>query len=352
MSLHQGDCLQILPTLADNSVDLILSDPPYFKVKNEAWDKQWGKAEQFLAWLDAVATEWRRVLKPNGSLYCFASPQMAARVEVMLSKRFNILNNIIWAKTTGRWSKANKASLRGFFPSSERIIFAEHHGADNIAKSGAGYQTKCDQLRGFVFEPLRAYFESEKVRAKVLNKQIQDWFAAHDLPRYVVARHTFTNSQWAMPTAENYQALRRCFNQLGVGKYLRREYEDLRREYEDLRCEYEDLRRPFSVSPEVPYTDVWQFDPVAFYQGKHPCEKPQDLLSHVINTSTKSDAVVLDSFMGTGSTGVAALANGRRFIGIELNQAYYSTAKARIEHPTPKPLLFPAIPNQSQCSWL
>ncbi len=84
IDLYRGDCLQVMDYLPDNSVDMVLTDPPYFRVKNESWDKQWRNADTFLQWLEQVAIQWHRVLKPNGSLYCFASPQKAARVEVML----------------------------------------------------------------------------------------------------------------------------------------------------------------------------------------------------------------------------------------------------------------------------
>jgi site-specific DNA-methyltransferase (adenine-specific) len=93
-----GDCIEKMRELEDNSIDMILTDPPYFKVKNEAWDRQWDKPNEFLAWLDKCAEQWQRILKPNGSLYCFASPQMSARVEVMLMERFNVLTRITWDK--------------------------------------------------------------------------------------------------------------------------------------------------------------------------------------------------------------------------------------------------------------
>ena len=83
-----------------------------------------------------------------------------------------------------------------------------------------------------------------------------------------MAGHWFERVQWTLPTAENYEWLRGLFS----AEYLRREYEDLRREYEDLRREYEGLRRPFSVTARDQYSDVWEFDPVQGYPGKHPCE--------------------------------------------------------------------------------
>jgi adenine-specific DNA-methyltransferase len=338
VELFCGDCLDVLPTLPDNSVDLVLTDPPYFKVKGDAWDRQWDKPAQFLVWLDAVVEQLARVMKPNGSLYLFASPQMAARVECQIAVRLNVLNSLVWRKERGRWNGAGKESLRGYFPQTERIIFAEHYGADNIAKGEAGYAAKCDELRGFVFEPLRAYLDGDRERAGVSVRQVAEAFQRKSGSRTVtgMAGHWFGAVQWVLPTRANYEWLRELLNASG-GEYLRREYEDLRREYEDLRREYEDLRReyedlrrPFSVTADVPYTDVWDFPTVQAYPGKHPCEKPQPLLRHIIEASSKPGAVVLDAFMGTGSTGIACKALGREFIGIEMSPDYHAQAGRRI----------------------
>lgn len=62
----------------------------------------------------------------------------------------------------------------------------------------------------------------------------------------------------------------------------------------------------------------------------HPTEKPVSLLSFLIKTYTNTGDTVLDNAMGSGSTGVAAISNGRKFIGIELNQEYYDMARKRI----------------------
>jgi len=282
-------------------------------VKDEDWDRQWDNPAAFLAWLDQVAEQWQRLLKPNGSLYCFASPQMAAWVEVMLGQRFQVLNSLVWLKPSGRHDGACKEDLRSFFPATERIIFAEQFGADGAAMGASGYSGACDELRGFVFEPLRAYICGEYERAGMLNTEgkiatnVACGFSASS--GGMASRHYFSQSQWCLPTEAHYKAMRELLNAQG-GEYLRREYEDLRREYED-------LRRPFSVTRFDPFTDVWTFGTVKSRTGKHPCEKPQALLRHIIKSSTRPGSVVLDSFAGSGSTGQACLALGREFIGIE-----------------------------------
>ena len=342
IELHLGDCLDVMRGMADNSVDLILTDPPYYRVKGDWWDRQWDTAQGFLEWMGRLSEQWERILKPNGSLYVFASPKMAGRVECKIAERFNVLNSIVWRKPSGRHNKCSPELLRSFYPQTERIIFAEHYGADNIAKGEAGYKAKCDELRGFVFEPIRAYLDGERERAGVTRAQIDSaWRIWKNSPKSSMAVHWFGDSQWELPTATNYQWLRETLNRLNRGgQYLCREYEDLRREYEDLRREYEDLRRPFSVTADKPFTDVWDFQPVAHYPGKHPCEKPQSLLRHIIETSSKPGAVVLDCFMGTGSTGIACAKLGRNFIGIEIDPDYYALAERRIREAQAQPTLW------------
>ncbi len=64
---------------------------------------------------------------------------------------------------------------------------------------------------------------------------------------------------------------------------------------------------------------------------KHPTEKPVSLMQYYIENSSQYGDVVLDAFMGTGSTGVAALQSGRKFVGIEIDQKWFDVACERIE---------------------
>ena len=66
-------------------------------------------------------------------------------------------------------------------------------------------------------------------------------------------------------------------------------------------------------------------------EPKHPTQKPVKILEHIIKIASNPDDVVLDMFMGVGSTGVASHNLGRKFIGIEIDKAYYEAAQKRIE---------------------
>jgi site-specific DNA-methyltransferase (adenine-specific) len=245
------------------------------------------------------------------------------------------------AKPVSRAQQACKEALRAYFGASERIIFAEHYGADNIAKGESGYGAKCDALRGFVFEPLRAYLAGERDRAGIDNTTINaawcDWKGVACTSQ---TQKWFSPSCFNPPTREAYEWLRQLFHHLNHGgDYLRREYEDLRREYEDLRREYEDLRRPFAVSADVPYTDVWTFPTVAHYPGKHPCEKPIAMIEHIIRASSRPGDVVADFFLGSGTTAVACLNTGRRFVGCDNSAHWVEYAERRIAEAQMQPAL-------------
>lgn len=69
--------------------------------------------------------------------------------------------------------------------------------------------------------------------------------------------------------------------------------------------------------------------------GKHPTQKPIALMEHFIQLLSNEGDVVLDPFMGSGSTGVAAVRNHRNFIGVELDPEYYAIAQNRINEEIP-----------------
>ena len=312
VTLIQGDCLAVLPTLPVGSVNAIVVDPPYKGVLDNAWDNAWANRDEFIAWIESLLDEAYRILRPNGSLFVFAYPSLAAYVEVAIGKRFNVLNHIVWNKTNGGAASRNdKTSLRSFIPLSERIIFAEHYGADNNAKGEAGYIAACDNLRGFVFESLRKYLADEF--------DALGW-KADDLNRIcgtasMAGRHFTARSQWCLPTAEHYAKLQAAAND-------------------------GHLRRPFSIPNKDQYSHVWQFNTSASEGTLHPAQKPQALIDYIVKSSTRPGDTVLDFVMGSGTTGVACVRTGRRFIGVELDPGYFAIAQRRIAEAQLQPRLF------------
>ena len=86
--------------------------------------------------------------------------------------------------------------------------------------------------------------------------------------------------------------------------------------------DFEDIIRPFNVNKDVEFTDVWTFENVRQYRGKHPAEKPVDLLKHGSNSTTYQGDIILDCFAGSGSTGVAALELERKSILFEIEEKW------------------------------
>ena len=69
--------------------------------------------------------------------------------------------------------------------------------------------------------------------------------------------------------------------------------------------------------------------------GLHPTQKPLDVMRWCIRLTTRPGDVILDPFTGSGTTGVAAIMEGRRFVGVELDPGYYAIAHKRIANAQP-----------------
>jgi len=296
-------CEEFTPTLPDGSVNLLWLDPPYFRVVDEEWDRAWKSEADFLAWLRGVVREAARVLAPNGSLYLFASPQMGARVECIVRESMEVLNHLVWVKRQGWHAKADDEIARLYFPQTERVVFAEPFGADSSAMGAAGYAAKCEEVRGFVFEPLRAYLAAALESSGWTTSRLN---LALGFAKGGMASHYFGRSQWQLPTAAHYESMQRVMGR-----------EHLRREYDDLRREYDDLRRPFNASLGGPTTDVWEYETVSPSPAKHPCEKPASMLRDVVLASSRPGDVVCEFFGGSFRMAEAALSLGRRYIGCD-----------------------------------
>ena len=307
ITLYHGDCLEGISEI-QGEVDALITDPPYFKVKDDEWDNQWDKAADFLAWMGGWVDEVKPTLAPHASVWVFASPAMTSSVERLLGERFKVLNSIRWVKEAGWHQKIELEAQRRFTTPWEGLIFAEQYGEDSTSKEG---------LWVSVHEPIRLYLNALREEAGMSMREVNEAWQAMRGSKGQMTGHWFGQSQWLMPTQENYEWLQGVLGVRG-------------REYEDLRREYEDLRRPFHISERVNNSDVWTFDPVQGYPGKHPCEKPIGMMEHIIKTSTREGHTVLDPFAGSGSTLRAAKNLGRKAIGFEIEEKYCEIIAKRL----------------------
>ena len=303
--LAEGDSLDLLKSVPDSSVSLILTDPPYHSTKkaNIVGDTAFAEDDQFLNWMGSYAREWRRVLRPNGSLFCFCSSEMSARLEVLLSRSFNVLSHVVWTKPNepgfdGWKGKMKKESLRQWYAHSERILFAEPAVEGNLHRSAF------------------AHFLRE------VRKQCG--LSAHQLAEitgaYGKVNHGGAVSNWEtgrnIPSLDQYTKMCDAFLATGKIKEL---------------PAYEDVVRVFRVNGDIEFTDVWNFSSVKPYAGKHPAEKPGSLLEHAIRATTLPGDIVLDTFSGSGSTALAALKLQRRAVAMEIDPGWASQSTTRLE---------------------
>jgi site-specific DNA-methyltransferase (adenine-specific) len=300
----QGDSLALLKKLPDSSVSLILTDPPYHSTRKENiyGDTFFKEDEHFLAWMTDLASEWARILKPNGSAYVFCSPSMSSRLEVSLESHLKPLNHITWTKPNdpgfdGWKGKMRKDALRRWYPHSERILYFEQK-SDNPA-----HRTR---LSAFLREI-----------------RIQSGMSGHELTAAVGAfgkvNHGGAVSNWEtgrnVPSREQYERITSVLEATGKVQPL---------------PPYEDVVRPFQMAAHLNYTDIWTFPSVRPYKGKHPAEKPIEMLSHIIAASTYEGDIVLDCFSGSGATAFAALCLNRRTVSLEIEDQWVVRTLERV----------------------
>ena len=95
-----GDSLPCLRKLPDHCISLILTDPPYHatKKRNIYGDTSFAEDQHYLDWISEYALEWRRGATSEWLFILFCDSSMSARLEVLLSKSFNVLSHIVWTK--------------------------------------------------------------------------------------------------------------------------------------------------------------------------------------------------------------------------------------------------------------
>ncbi len=301
----EGDSLPLLRALPSHSISLILTDPPYHatKKRNIYGDTAFSEDHNYIEWMAEYATEWRRVLRPNGSLFCFCDSSMAARLEVLFCKNFNVLSHVVWTKPNdpgfdGWKGKMKKEALRQWYPHSERILFAEPAVEGNLFRS-----------------PFAQLLRDVRKRSGLSMHQLTARIGAHGK-----VNHGGAVSNWEdgrnTPSREQYEKMCKALIDTGNIESL---------------PPFEDAIRPFTMDASKEFTDVWTFPSVRPYKGKHPAEKPAAMLEHAIEATTFPGDFVLDCFGGGGSTALAALKLKRRAVVMEIEHKWAAHIASRIE---------------------
>jgi len=317
-SLHHGACAAVLAAhFPSCCMDSIVCDPPYgLKFMSAHWDYTIPSVSDWHAHL--------RVLKPGGFLLAFAGTRTQHRMACNIEDAgFEIRDSIAWMYAQGMPKSGNLK------PAHEPIIVAR--------KPGKGMKLNIDSCR--VLRPqgdrtdygvdgdegsptLNAYGQRERV-AYVPNKSGR--YPAniiHDGSKEVTALFP-NNNPGCKPhrvtaSAESVAALQaKGWGFAGSDKVAG--YDD----GDDLSA----ARFFYCAKPNKQDRNEGTRD-----GNSHLTVKPTELMRYLVRLVTPEGGTVLDGFMGSGSTGKAAMIEGRSFVGIDLDPENVALAKARIEY--------------------
>lgn len=391
MELYQGDCLEVMKTLKDNSVDAIVTDPPYgLKFMSKKWDYEVPTVE--------IWTEALRVLKPGGHLLSFGGTRTYHRMVVNIEDAgFEIRDQIQWLYGSGfpkshniskgidkklkakrekikasgglhnnknlnddNWKKignenavmdSNKPSTdlakkwdgygTALKPANEPIVLArkplsEKTVAANVIKWGTG---------GINIDGCRIEFKNEKDAkegrserpSKTSNKNS---YSLNHGGLEGLDRSDRSNIQGRFPAnlLLDEAAAEMLDEQSGIS--ASRVCKDIRPKQNNSNASInfngKAIAKP-NVNTHADKGGASRF----FYCAKaskserslgnnHPTVKPIKLMQYLTKLITPPNGIVLDPFMGSGTTGVACKKLNRKFIGIERDKDYFKIAKKRI----------------------
>jgi site-specific DNA-methyltransferase (adenine-specific) len=364
-----GDCLLKLKELEDNSVDSIVTDPPYgisFMGKN--WDYDVPSVE--------IWKECLRVLKPGGHLLSFSSPRTYHRMAINVEDAgFEIREQIMWVFGSGfpkshnlkdeweGWGTALKPAHEPIVmarkPLSEKTISSnvkEHGtGALNINACRIGDEeitvNKLEEWTGFG-QLKNPDYTSEKHTGR--------WPAnfIHDGSQEVI--DNFPNTGSSTPSEKNKNGGEFPEDntiKLGLKEIRRTGFQDsgsaaryfycakASKQDRNEGCEsLEDKsigNKGNGLGRKCETCGASILNPCncevrSFInpstKNNHPTVKPTELMKYLCRLITPKNGTVLDPFMGSGSTGKAAILEGYNFIGIELSEEYLDIARNRIKH--------------------
>ncbi len=293
-----GDALKVLSIIKDNSIDIVLTDPPYFldkldnnweykKVENTKnqyaikslpagmkFDKKQG--QKFYKWYLEISQQIYRVLKPGGFFFSFSSPRLYHRMASAVDDAgLEIRDCFLWLYTQ---NQAKAMSVNHFI---DKMEISEKE-KNKLKKKFAGWKTP--QLKS-CFEPI--VMSQKPADGTYLNNIIKNDIGLINT-NIKVGDNMFPAN---VLTIDNISEI--IDKTFLVGKPTKKEKGDF---------------------------------------NNHKTVKPLEICEHIIKlTAFHKKAVILDPFVGSGTTAVAAKKLGLNYIGIDINPKYVKLAKKRLK---------------------
>lgn len=300
-------------TLPDKCANLIIADPPYYKVKGD-FDFIWKTFDDYLKDVEKWAIECKRLLADNGTLLWYGDAKNIAYAQIIFDKHFNLLNSLVWENTNDHKQQIRfNTDLRTFAPLTERLLMYSNE-TYNL--------TQCVYL-------IRDYIRDEITKAKggiVLKEVNKALGTATNGGGVASACLSLDKAEPTMLTKEMYEKLQKwCY------PYLRKEYEELRKEYEE-------LRRPFNN--ELFLGDVIRIPNYETSNYEHDTIKPEKLTRILIKTCSRENDLVIVPFAGSGTECAMSVKEKRRFVGFEITPKHAEMSNKRVEKILKEPTLF------------
>ena len=292
--IHVGDNLFHLTNIPDNSVDMCVTSPPYYNLRDYKNSGQIGAentVKDFVENLCKVFDEIHRILKPTGSCWVNIGDtydkkrllQVPSRFEIAMSDRgWHLRNEIIWSKPNPQ-------------PISSKDRFWGNH----------------EKFFWFVKDVKKYYFNRDAILVPQAEISIRRMFSRNNMEK----RKDFNASDkegFAISSNSQDKHYARMREEMGIDKEFN----------------YEELIKS-GKCPTRPEFDTWNV-PSVTYKGAHFAVYPPELIEKPILSCCPEQGIVIDPFMGSGTTGEVAKLNNRKYIGLELNPEYAILANERI----------------------
>ena len=394
--LHLGDCLEVLKTLPSDSVDAVVTDPPAgIGFLGKEWDHHKGGRDAWIAWMQQIASEALRVLKPGGHALVWSLPRtshwtatawenagfecrdvVAHLFGTGFPKSLDVSKAIGKVSGAGEqwqgWGTALKPAREDWWLLRKPLIgtvadnvMTRGTGALNIdgcrievdkdsdiekakysskrCESGASYSTashdhgRCNFKKGVAVinygDSIQNMLSKGRWPANVTHdgsEVVLDGFPESEFRRItgggkrLKAKGLFGmggDGGENVSYADNGSAARYFY----CAKASKRDRDEELEKFE-IKIAHSNLNTKNGTGERL------DGKPTGKRRNVHPTVKSTDLMRYLCRLITPPNGIVLDPFMGSGSTGKAAMLEGFRFIGIEREQEYFAIAEARVSH--------------------
>ena len=292
--IHVGDNLFHLTNIPDNSVDMCVTSPPYYNLRDYKNSGQIGAentVKDFVENLCKVFDEIHRILKPTGSCWVNIGDtydkkrllQVPSRFEIAMCDRgWHLRNEIIWSKPNPQ-------------PISSKDRFWGNH----------------EKFFWFVKDVKKYYFNRDAILVPQAEISIRRMFSKNNMKKRKDFNAT-SKEGFAISSNSQDKHYARMREEMGIDKEFN----------------YEELIKS-GKCPTRPEFDTWNV-PSVTYNGAHFAVYPPELIEKPILSCCPEQGIVIDPFMGSGTTGEVAKLNNRKYIGLELNPEYAILANERI----------------------